>query len=514
MAFDPNQPFEVVEEVGFDPNLPFQIVEEPVGTSFTQEVQQLGPAFVESLGRPLENMGESFEVLGFQGVADALKGAITEPENYVSAAQRFMEPKEDEAQFLGFAWQYAPRAAVEQAGQAIGSVATRVAGGIAGAPLGPAGVATGAFVGPAIFEAAQIIGPVAKERAQNNGREVPTNEDILAATVTAAGSGALNAIGAKYLPGGEKATGKFFKRVASSFLGEAATEAPQSIVEQVGTTAGTEAGLNINLKQAVGEGLIGGTTGAGLTAITAPFTKGAEEQVVRTPEQAEEIDIEAKANEEAVSLLGAPADQAKNDQIAKVKELEAVIANNEMLEQAFEPNTPEANKLKMENKVAREEIEKAKVELERSVGLTPVENTKQVQSRIEQAKVELTGLEPTSRKARAIENKIAQDEAKVKALSEPIAAAEAEQARLAREIAAPVEEAVTPPVEPAAAPVSETITPTIREVPEISPIVGAEPTAVVEQEPVAPAGRSPRYHACPRSRDSCCSTRRRGCACY
>ena len=32
----------------------------PTGTSFTQEVQQLGPAFVESLGRPLENIGESF----------------------------------------------------------------------------------------------------------------------------------------------------------------------------------------------------------------------------------------------------------------------------------------------------------------------------------------------------------------------------------------------------------------------------------------------------------------------
>ena len=167
------------------------------GTSFAKEIGQLGPAFIESIGRPLESMGETAEALGMSGIASALKGAITEPENYESASSSFAEPKPGDSSFLGFAWQYAPRAAVEQAGQLVGSMATRAAGGLAGAPLGPAGIATGAFLGPAIFEAAQIIGPVAKERAMNNGREVPNGQDLAVGTLTALGSGALNAIGAK-----------------------------------------------------------------------------------------------------------------------------------------------------------------------------------------------------------------------------------------------------------------------------------------------------------------------------
>jgi len=72
-----------------------KVTEQPSGTSFGKEVSQLGSAFVESIGRPLENMGESFESFGFTGVANALKGAITEPENYVSAGQRFIEPAPD-----------------------------------------------------------------------------------------------------------------------------------------------------------------------------------------------------------------------------------------------------------------------------------------------------------------------------------------------------------------------------------------------------------------------------------
>jgi hypothetical protein len=420
MAFDPNQPFTIVEEedVGFDPTKPFSIEQEPSGTSFGKEVSQLGSAFVESIGRPLENMGESFESFGFNGVANALKGAITEPENYVSAGQRFIEPAPDEAQFMGFAWQYAPRAAVEQVGQVIGAIGTRAVGAAAGgAVAGPPGAIAGGFVGPAIFGAAQVIGPVAKERAMNNGREVPNNEDLVAATLTAIGSGSLDAIGARYLPGGDKATGKFFKRVASSFVGEGVlTETPQSFIEQIGSTAGTEKGLNINVKQAVGEGLIGGTSAAGLTAIVSPFSKPAENQVIRTPEQAEEFDIDSKANQEAILLMGDPADQTQNERITKLKEIESVIANNETLMSGLEPNAPERTKLDLENRVAIKEAERLKSEIKQSVGL-----------------------------------------------SEPITTIEEQQAELAKAITtpeaapapAPVEQVVTPPVEVAPAPAIE-----------------------------------------------------------
>jgi hypothetical protein len=345
---------------------------EPSGTSFGEEVSQLGSAFVESIGRPLENMGESFESFGFSGVANALKGAITEPENYVSAGQRFMEPAQDEAQLMGFAWQYAPRAAVEQVGQVIGAIGTRAVGAAAGgAVAGPPGVIAGGFLGPAVFGAAQVIGPVAKERAMNNGREVPNNSDLVAATLTAIGSGSLDAIGAQFLPGGRKAAPKFFKKVASAFVGEGLlTEAPQSVIEQIGATAGTEKGLNINVKQAVGEGLIGGTSAAGLTAIVSPFSKPAENQVIRTPEEAEELDIDSKANQEAVLLMGDPADQTQNERVTKLKEIESVIANNETLMTGLEPNAPERSKLDLENRVAKKEAEKLKAEITQGAGLS------------------------------------------------------------------------------------------------------------------------------------------------
>jgi hypothetical protein len=406
-----------------------EATEQPSGTSFGKEVSQLGSAFVESIGRPLENMGESFESFGFTGVANALKGAITEPENYVSAGQRFIEPAPDEAQFMGFAWQYAPRAAVEQVGQAIGAIGTRAVGAAAGgAVAGPPGAIAGGFLGPAIFGAAQVIGPVAKERAKNNGREVPNNSDLVAATLTAIGSGSLDAIGARYLPGGDKATGKFFKRVASSFVGEGVlTETPQSFIEQIGSTAGTEKGLNINVKQAVGEGLIGGTSAAGLTAIVSPFSKPTENQVIRTPEEAEELDINAKANQEAILLMGDPADQTQNERITKLKEIESVIANNETLMSGLEPNAPERTKLDLENRAAIKEAEKLKLEIKQSVGLSePITEAERQQAELAKAIVE----EPTPTVKESLTVQPAQ----------------------AAPVAAPVEQVVTPPVEVAPLP--------------------------------------------------------------
>ena len=489
----------------------------PQGTSFTKEVGQLGSAFMESIGRPLENMGESFDVLGYKGVAEALKGAITEPENYESAAARFTEPNPEDTQFLGFAWQYAPRAIVEQTGQAIGSIATRAGGAAlgaaAGSVAGPKGVAAGglagAFVGPAIFEAAQIIGPVAKERAMRNGREIPTNEDILGATLTAIGSGALNAVGAKYLPGGEKATGKFFKRLASSFAGEGLTETGQAFVEQTGSSLATEEGLEINVKQAIGEGIIGGGTAAGITTITSPFVKSSDDQVIRTPEQAEEIDIDAKASEEAVKLMANPADQATDQSISRAKEIESFIANNEVLAQSLEPNDPEAKRLNLETKEAKTELNRIKNQIEESVGLTPLDSEQEISSRIENTKIQMSGLDPTSRKFKELESQLSNDEASLAALSEPIAEVERQQAELAQAIAAEPEAVtptaqetaqVTPPVEEAA-PVSETITPvvseevaqvsevtpapTISEIPQTSEMIGAEPTQPATAEVVA-----------------------------
>ena len=174
--------------------------EEPVGTSIGEEISQIPAALKQSIGQPLEAIGQTAEVAGFPALGAGLKGAIQEPEGYVSAGERFMAPQEGEFQIAGFAPQYAPRAIVEQAGQVAGSIFSRIAGGIAGTPLGPAGIAAGAFAGPALFEVAQIVGPVALERAKNNGYTEPTDKDMAYAITAAAGSGLLNAFGAKYLP--------------------------------------------------------------------------------------------------------------------------------------------------------------------------------------------------------------------------------------------------------------------------------------------------------------------------
>jgi hypothetical protein len=349
---------------------------EETGTSFAKEFQQLGPAFIESAGRPLESMGETADILGFSDIGQALKGAIQEPENYESASARFAEPKPGDASFLGFAWQYAPRAITEQAGQLVGSIATRAGGAILGAPLGPKGVLAGAFVGPAIFEAAQIIGPVAKERAKNNGRDVPNSNDIAVATVTAAGSGALNAIGARYLPGGEKATGKFFKRVAAGFIGEAPTEATQAIVQQSGETAFTEKGLEINPKSALAEGLIGGGAGSTINAIVYPFAKKTPDNAkITSKEGAEEMDIEGKANIEAINLMTTPDDLETKKNLSKIKELESYKASNEILLKSLGADDPEAQKLIDENAAIDNEISQIRTNIERSIGL--VEETKE-----------------------------------------------------------------------------------------------------------------------------------------
>ena len=210
-----------------------------------------GDAFIRGIDQPLENMGVTAEALGYQNVADSLKGAVDERPGQSASAQ-FMNADQDGS----FAWRYLPKAGVEQAGQFAGSILSRLGGmglgGLAGSIIPGAGTAGGAMVGgltgPMVFEAAQQLGPIALERAKNNGRKVPNAEDWKYATGTSAGMGALNAIA----PG---LSGKL-KRM----LVEGATEGTQSVVEQVGSTVNTKKGLEVDPRQALAEGIIGGTS--------------------------------------------------------------------------------------------------------------------------------------------------------------------------------------------------------------------------------------------------------------
>jgi len=223
-------------------------------------MQGFGAAFRSGIDQPLENMAETAAAVGATGTAETLSNLTSAPENYESASAKFIEGDEDGS----FAYRYLPKAAVEQIGQYAGSLITRAGGAAVGtAVAGPAGGAVGAFAGPFAFEAVQLLGPIANERARNNGRDKPNKDDFIAAAQTAAASGALNAL----IPG----KGGIVKRTAA----ETATEGAQSVVEQTGSTAGTDVGLQIDPRQAAGEAILGGTAAGGVNvALTTVNTAG------------------------------------------------------------------------------------------------------------------------------------------------------------------------------------------------------------------------------------------------
>ena len=217
-------------------------------------MEGFGAAFKQGIDAPLENIGETLEVLGATDAGATLRGLTDAPEGYASASERFINDPAGEDK--GFGWRYLPKAVVEQAGQLGGSLVTRAGGAAVGGAAGSiipgagtvGGAAVGAFAGPALFESIQVLGPVANARARNDGRDKPNLEDFVIASGTAAGMGALNAIGVR--------AGSGF----TSALREGGTEALQSATEQTGSTVATEAGLSVDPRQAIGEGIIGGAS--------------------------------------------------------------------------------------------------------------------------------------------------------------------------------------------------------------------------------------------------------------
>jgi hypothetical protein len=204
-----------------------------------------GTAFTANVDPILNSMGQTANVLGAPNLGGWLEGLTEMPEGYESSSERFMNREGQ-----GFNWSALPGAAGEQVGQWAGSLASRVGGAAVGALAGPVGATAGAFAGPAFFEATQVVGPVAMERARNNGRETPNTEDLIWAFTTAAGSGALNAIAPQLGVGPRRA------------VTELATEYAQAYAQQTGESLGTDAGLQLDHKGALGEGIIGGTTAA------------------------------------------------------------------------------------------------------------------------------------------------------------------------------------------------------------------------------------------------------------
>ncbi len=271
-AADANGDTEGVQKLGAEYR---RIQNEMAGGNTPAQTQPEQTGFFDSLGNAfranvdpiLEGVGTTAEVFGAEGLGQGLKNLTEMPEGYVSSTDQFMNADEDGS----FAWRHLPGAIGEQAGQFAGSIASRAigaaGGGALGSMAGPGGAAAGAtiggFTGPAAFEAMQILGPVAMERAKNNGRSEPNMEDLMGAAATASASGALNALA----PGAQG----FVRR----FLLEGATEGAQSLAQQTGETLATEKGFEVDLRQALGEGIIGMGSAAAVDSSIAGVKKAA-----------------------------------------------------------------------------------------------------------------------------------------------------------------------------------------------------------------------------------------------
>ena len=281
------------------------------------------------IDQPTENVATTLEALGFDTQAKAARELIDAPEDYESYAAKFINEGGE-----GFDFSALPLATVEQAGQLGGSILSRFAGaGIGTLAGGVPGAIAGALIGPGLFEAIQIAGPVALERARNNGRTEPNWEDWSGALSTSAFSGALNAFGVQGI-------GRLNSTILGSTAREGITEGLQGITEQVGSTGLTQAGLQIDPKQALGEAIIGGTTGGTAQVPSSLISTGRSIENLRQDIVSDAIN--KKMFDRESTTLDLPLEEINTDLIQRQLEVseqdEAIARYRQLLEE--EPLNP------------------------------------------------------------------------------------------------------------------------------------------------------------------------------
>jgi len=255
----------------------------------------------EAVRQPIQNIAETLKLFGLEGTDKWRDTILARPDYYNVATEEFINRNGK-----GFQTGYYPRALVEQAGQILGSYGARGLGAFIGGslPLPPpakvvaAGI--GSIVGPFLYEFVQVLGPVVNAQAAG---EEPTWEDWAIGAGTAGLSGALNALGIARIPMLNKLLKKArvpaqiatpTERIAARTLSEGTTEGLQSGVEQVGSTITTPGGIDVSLKEMIGEGSLG--AGAGLVTATAEapraFVGGIERaKVALTPSDPTKIEL-------------------------------------------------------------------------------------------------------------------------------------------------------------------------------------------------------------------------------
>jgi len=251
-------------------------------------------AFLQGVDAPLDAMGTTARVLGAEKTGEFLTNLTEAPEGYESASAKFIEGDEDGS----YAYRYLPKAAVEQGAQFAGQQLARVGGAAVGSMFSPAGAVIGGISAPVVVSAVQHLGGIAEERARNQGREKPNKDDFLYASTTTAGIALLDSLGL--------GSGKVF----ATALKEFGTESLQSVVEQTGTSVNTEAGLNIDPRQAVGEGIIGGASAGGVNTAISTVNKTGE--VVFKPRQELDPEVDQAAGDVARMLNEIASDEGLN----------------------------------------------------------------------------------------------------------------------------------------------------------------------------------------------------------
>ena len=237
-----------------------------------------GSALKYGVATAANNLGQTLDVFddddgGFMDRFSEYLKSFETPDNYDPAFASLKDPDDEDTQLFGVGIGSLPRAITEQVPQFAGSLVSRSigagAGGLLGlAVAGPGGAVTGAALGgislPILFETAQILGPLAYERARNNNRTEPNIDDLKGAGLAAVASGAINSFALNGLLkiGGGPAL-RFIKGAAQEGL----TETGQGLIEQVGGTLATDKGLEVNLRDAALEGLVGAGLGGPLAFI-------------------------------------------------------------------------------------------------------------------------------------------------------------------------------------------------------------------------------------------------------
>ena len=139
----------------------------------------------------------------------------------------------------------------------------------------------------------------AEEAARNNGRDEPNHEDMLRGLAAAGISATLDRAGGRILLGPLTKPGKSVAgNLAKSVIAEGATEAGQSVAEDVATQVGTERGFNLadTANKAAFEGILGGTGGGLFTG-----SREVASSVADSIDNVRNIDVRSKPNETIVS---------------------------------------------------------------------------------------------------------------------------------------------------------------------------------------------------------------------